>query len=197
MDLDVKLKDGYYFQIDNDTDPMDPRDYDFQDQWCKMVCFHTKYSLGDKHDYDKNDYDSWSELADEIENRENPICMLPVYIYDHSGIRISTEPFGCKWDSGQVGFIYATTKTIDGMGMSPDKNEDWNDFQDRLIERLKADIRIYDLYVSGQVYCLQIFDKDDEVEESISGFFGSNWSDNGVMDYIKPYMEEAETVGDL
>lgn len=197
MDLDVKLKDGYYFQIDNDTDPMDPRDYDFQDQWCKMVCFHNKYSLGDKHNYDKNDYNSWSELADEIESRENPICMLPVYMYDHSGIRISTEPFGCKWDSGQIGFIYATTRTIDGMGLSPKKNEDWNDFQDRLTDMLKSDIKTYDLYVSGQVYCLNIYNEDDDLEESMSGFFGSNWSDNGVMDYIKPYMEEAETVGDL
>jgi hypothetical protein len=32
--------------------------------------------------------------------------MLPIYMYDHSGITISYKPFSCPWDSGQVGWIF-------------------------------------------------------------------------------------------
>ncbi len=33
-------------------------------------------------------------------------CILPVYLYDHSGITINTVPYSCRWDSGQIGWIY-------------------------------------------------------------------------------------------
>jgi hypothetical protein len=32
--------------------------------------------------------------------------ILPLYLYDHSGISMNTSGFSCGWDSGQVGFIY-------------------------------------------------------------------------------------------
>jgi hypothetical protein len=35
-----------------------------------------------------------------------------LYLYDHGGITISTGPFSCPRDSGQVGFIYASHKQI-------------------------------------------------------------------------------------
>lgn len=38
--------------------------------------------------------------------------ILPLYLYDHSGITISTGPFSCPWDSGQVGWIYAPKDTF-------------------------------------------------------------------------------------
>ena len=34
--------------------------------------------------------------------------MLPLYLYDHSGITMNTTGFSCPWDSGQVGWIYAS-----------------------------------------------------------------------------------------
>lgn len=33
------------------------------------------------------------------------VC-LPLYMYEHSGQTVSTQPFNCPWDSGQVGWIY-------------------------------------------------------------------------------------------
>ena len=38
--------------------------------------------------------------------------MLPLYLYDHSGITMSISPFSCPWDSGQVGWIYCTPDAI-------------------------------------------------------------------------------------
>lgn len=34
--------------------------------------------------------------------------VLPLYLYDHSGITMNTTGFSCPWDSGQVGWIYAS-----------------------------------------------------------------------------------------
>ena len=64
--------------------------------------------------WDRCRYNFGHETADrdtllEISNDPNNI-VLPVYLYDHSGIRISTSPFSCPWDSGQVGVIYCTKK---------------------------------------------------------------------------------------
>lgn len=39
------------------------------------------------------------------------VC-LPVYKYTHGGIEYSTEPFGCPFDSGLVGFIYVSKEDI-------------------------------------------------------------------------------------
>ena len=48
--------------------------------------------------------------------------ILPLYLYDHSGITISTRPFSCPWDSGQVGWIYASKDTFREMtGNSEDE----------------------------------------------------------------------------
>jgi len=45
--------------------------------------------------------------------------ILPLYLYDHGGITMSTGAFSCPWDSGQVGWIYAPKKTfIDETGYS-------------------------------------------------------------------------------
>jgi hypothetical protein len=66
----------------------------------KMVCWHRRYSLGDDHQFD-----SPSDFLDSIKGKD--VVLLPLYLYDHSGLTMSTTPFSCPWDSGQVGFIYA------------------------------------------------------------------------------------------
>ena len=46
------------------------------------------------------------DLRDIVEDLDKYI-ILPLFLYDHSGITMSTGPFSCPWDSGQVGWIYA------------------------------------------------------------------------------------------
>ena len=40
------------------------------------------------------------------------VFYLPLYLYDHSGITMNTGGFSCSWDSGQMGWIYATKEDI-------------------------------------------------------------------------------------
>lgn len=51
------------------------------------------------------------ELQDILDSLDKYI-ILPLFLYDHSGITISTGPFSCPWDSGQVGWIYAEKKKL-------------------------------------------------------------------------------------
>lgn len=95
-------KDGFKLEILHDEDAESPREWD---NLGTMVCWHSRYNLGDKHNYIDSD-----DFKEEI-NDSNSI-ILPLYLYDHSGITISTGPFSCSWDSGQVGYIYVTFEKI-------------------------------------------------------------------------------------
>lgn len=180
-----------------DTMAESPRSADYQTNVTKMVCWHSRYNLGDKHDYrEPRDFAAAmvekylkpqdvframanGELADfrlindeyngyylveskvgfgnrahwermdwnvsrDFEVMENEdatfdlesdvldncwpaemlrmcekygeVAVLPLYLYDHSGISMSTGSFvgraqHAEWDSGQVGYIYMDKKT--------------------------------------------------------------------------------------
>jgi len=75
-----------------------------QDNLGTMVCFHRRYLLGDKHNLSAQEAIKRSESPDYLS--------LPLYLYDHSGLSMSTTEFSCPWDSGQVGFILVHKKKI-------------------------------------------------------------------------------------
>jgi hypothetical protein len=106
----------FELEIVQDTDPESPRTWD---NLGTMVCFHKRYELGDKTDYRTEDYDSWEELKEGIIKNEGEVVILPLYLYDHSGITISTSSFDCRWDSGCVGFICVSKDKIREEGIDP------------------------------------------------------------------------------
>ena len=62
-----------------------------------------------------------NELYDLVRATDKYV-ILPLYLYDHSGITISTGPFSCPWDSGQVGWIKAPKDTFrNATGYSEDE----------------------------------------------------------------------------
>lgn len=108
---------------------------------------------------------------------------LPLYLYDHSGITISTSPFSCPWDSGQVGIIYITKKKIvEEYGWKKlGKNK-----RKKIIEYLVNEVECYDQYLTGDVYGFRAIELDedgDELEEldSCWGYFGRDWKENGLL----------------
>jgi len=70
----------------------------------------------------------WEMVEEELSSGEflgiveylGKYVILPLYLYDHGGITMSTNPFSCPWDDGgQVGWIYASKqKFIDETGYS-------------------------------------------------------------------------------
>ena len=80
----------------------------------------------------------------------------------YSGLAMNTTGFGCGWDSGQMGFIYATKETIEMTGVAPENVEAG------LIEEVKT----YSQFLSGDVWGYVIKDSDGSVLDSCCSFYG-------------------------
>ena len=79
--------------IEHDETAESPREWD---NLGVMAAFHGRYSLGDtNHGFRHTDYSGWNEMKADI-IRKNPGCViLPLYLYDHSGITMNTTGFSC------------------------------------------------------------------------------------------------------
>ena len=165
-------------KVVHDSSADSPRSWD---NLGKMICFHGRYDLGDKHNYNADDYSGWGEMEKAIIKEENPAVILPLYMYDHSGISISTSPFGCRWDSGQIGFVLVSKKQaleeFGGVRVSSKKKV-------KIESIIEAEVETYTQYVEGEVYGFQIIDEDNEVIDSCYGFYGTDFATNGMLDYI-------------
>lgn len=168
-----------------DESPINPRK---DDNLGTMVCFHRRYSLGDKHDYDSNDYKGWDEMKKDIIKNENVGVILPLYLYDHGGITISTSPFSCNWDSGQIGFIFISKKKMleEYGGKIVTKK-----LKEKVEGYLKSEVEVYDKYIRGEVYGVRVFEKEldedgDDVEiHSCFGFYSEESAIEEGMAYVE------------
>jgi len=160
------LTNGYTIGISQDENPRDPRE---DDNMSKMICFHRRYNLGDKHDYKLNYQNDLNELEKELIKAEKPVVILPVYIYEHSGITLSTTPFSCRWDSGQIGFILVSRETVL-------KEYKVKRITEKIREKVKkimlAELESYDSYLQGDVKRYTVQDQEGEEVDSCSGFIG-------------------------
>lgn len=155
-----------------------------------MVCFHSRYNLGDKHDFSyPQEFSTWWD------KQPGNGVLIDLYLYDHSGITMSTQPFSCPWDSGQVGWIYATVEDIKAgfMNESVQKTDDPytiikesipESFRDRAKECLLSEVTTYDQYITGDVYGFVLENQDGNDEDSCWGFFGSDWKNNGLLEHV-------------
>ncbi len=94
------------------------------------------------------------------------MVILPLYLYDHSGITMNTCGFSCPWDSGQVGWIYADKRRIEAEygKVTPETVE-------KACQVLEGEVKSYDYFLTGQCYGFQLFREDVEVD-SCWGFLG-------------------------
>lgn len=147
---------------------------------------------------------------------------LPLWLYDHSGISISCGErrgqYADVWDSGQVGWIIVLKKdvindlseyvldengnriTVEhkhegapstwGYLTKPLTEETW---RKRAVEHMEEDVRIYDQYLTGDIYVYTLYsadpvgddeDPDWTEEDSCGGFFGSDIRASGMADTV-------------
>jgi hypothetical protein len=113
--------------------------------------------------------------------------VMPLYLYDHSGQTISTKPFGCRWDSGQVGFIYVSRKKLleEYGGKKVTKK-----MLETATKVLLAEVEVYDHYIRGDVYGFKEYDADGKEVDSCYGFYGEDDPNkNGMADYFSAPIE--------
>lgn len=166
-----------------------------------MVCFHNRYELGDKHEF---------KDPEEFESKcgSGLLITLSLYLYDHSGISMSTGreyPFNCPWDSGQVGWIYCTMKDI-----IKEYGKATQEEVDRARAAMQAEVEVYNQFLTGDVYgfVIEKFHKCDECGneewesvDSCWGFYGFDVEKSGMLDHVdKEYhtmLKAVEEVSDV
>ena len=162
-----------------DEYPSDPREWD---NLGTMAFFHRRYNLGDKHGFNE------PEDLHEFMN-ENKMVYLPVYMYDHSGIGLSTDnsryPFNCPWDSGMLGYIYVTYEQVR-------EEFGWKNLTKERIQKIRSHLQneldVYSQYLEGRAYGYHLICKDcGEELDTCWGFYGENWKGNGLLDYAEGF----------
>ena len=133
-----------------------------------------------------------------IDERLLDLVFLPLNVYEHSGITMSTGcgyPFNDRWDAGQVGWVYAWKADAIKWGF---KEETW---REQTEEALIAEVNEFDAYLTGSYYCLaleKLISEDDleawAIVDSICGIEG-DYIRQAVVDYFGvEYAELAEAI---
>lgn len=109
---------------------------------------------------------------------EKEVIWLSVYLYDHSGLALSTAPFSCAWDSGQLGFIYETRAAIrEEFAVKRISAK----LEERVCARLRAEIEELSSWANGEVYRLVI----PELDIDYGGFFGFDHETSGLLPHAR------------
>ncbi len=165
-------KGDEYLRVEVDEDPINWRE-EGDAHVGTMVCWHKRYILGDEQPSESPEDYREGLPKDRIE--------LPLYLYDHSGITISTGAFSCPWDSGQVGFIYTTPERMKELGVDAAKAEEY----------LRSEVEQYDHFLTGNIYGFTCFKKvtcgecggtKEEETDSCWGFYGYDHKRSGLFD---------------
>lgn len=199
----VSVKDPYMLVVQPDDFFINPRELD--EPSSRMICFHSRYALGDRHEFrDKDDFlhklfveaagggESGEEQYDRTieaiwEKHKNAVSIparevddallevikqknvvLPLYLYDHSGLYMRTTDFGDPWDSGQVGWIYISgedaLKTFGAAEMT-------DEIRQQTEAMLRDEVALYDSYLCGECYGYELY-KNGVLSDSCWGFIG-------------------------
>src|SRR5690606_27803160 len=110
------------------------------------------------------------------------VVHLPIYLYDHSGLALSTKDFGDRWDSGCVGAVFVSHDKI---------RAEFGDVSPETIAQaeqvLRGEVEEMHEYVSGNAFGMRlttISGSGETEQEEVWGFLGSDPRTNGMFDNI-------------
>lgn len=204
--------ENYIVEIQQDDEPWNPRT-DCDGNIVQMICWHPRHCLGDKHSYaspnefldhlmklynadiDENDMDDMTIAEKVAEIQTNPdIVMMPLYIYDHSGIalHVGAPGDGCDhWDTSMIGWAVIEKKDVLKIGITEDH---WN--AEFIEKAIRNEVEVYRQYLEGEAVGYTLYEENDDDEpeeiESCWGFFGYDVMRNGIADSILGLCEAIE-----
>ena len=206
--------------IEQDEFSDDPRSWD---NIGTMLCCHRDYRLGDCNNNKETElqlaeicrkYGKSDEEIDEMTFAEevqfildqDDVCGLPLWLYDHSGISISTGSV-CSWDSSFVGLIFVE-KDFYLAQMCLKDEVDW---KAKAKQTLEGEVKIYNDFLEGNVYQWTLYeptvvirqsmdgkelsceiDEEGEMVDSMSGFYNPTLED--VEEYFDFEIAEIEEI---
>ena len=179
---------GYLVEVDYDTFADDPR------EWCdnlgKWVCTHKRYSLPNEINLNFPFWGSWQEIEKHLAKRFDYV--IPLYMYDHSGLSFNLggrSPYWQhgSWDAGQVGFVVANKSDVRAwFGVKKITKK----IEEQFFNTLQSEVEDYEAYANGEIYTVSITDEaDGELIDCCSGFYS-------VAEALQSGRETAEGYGD-
>lgn len=127
-------------------------------------------SLAGEIDFEvyKNRHGTYRKAIDDniLDFLSDSYAVLPLYLYDHSGITINTTGFSCPWDSCQIGWIYVSHEDI---------KKEYGALTPETVQKaenlLRSEVKEYNYYLTGQCYGFRLYENGKEID-SCWGFLG-------------------------
>ena len=160
----IKYK-GYTIKIIQDCDVESPREWD---NFSTFTFFHSRYRFGDKHNYSPDDFQ-------EFMNEHQDYPFVPVYMYEHGNICLSTSSFNDRWDSGLLGFAWASPEQV--------QHEFGGDMR-KAIDCIRGEVATYSSFLEGDVWCYMIMDSDGNCVQSCGGMYGQDYCVSEAKDMV-------------
>lgn len=197
MDLYEQIEyKGHSINIYYDSSPESPR------EWDNLGTFYTTHRRYrpekefDEHFRREEVFDRYGDFSDSFEKK---YIALKIYLYDHSGLTVSSEPFSCPWDSGLFGIVAVSIEKVK-------KEFGWKVLtatrRKKIEGYLQGEIDTYNHYLCGEVYGFRITptgDKDN-VLESCWGYYGKSGLEQleeecrNTIDYLIAEQKEQEHI---
>jgi len=175
----------YTYKIEQDQVDESPRTA--WDNLGTMLCAHRRYDLGDIKESKEipwEDFNSLEEVKNHIEKEYDAAVILPLYLYDHSGLTISTSEFHDRWDSGVVGFIVVSKEKVR-------KEYSVKRISKKTLETvksvLKSEVETYNQHLIGDVYGYRILDDNHNEIESLWGIYGYQEAEGEAKSQVDYY----------
>lgn len=152
---------GYRVDITLDYDPENPR------EWSNISKFYIPRP--------PRNCSSWSELSDDkaLEISGEVVIKVPLFVLDHSGYAISTEPFNDPWDSWHCGFAYVTSKSMREFFSDEERRENYGKCLAKAKEMVNKEVEIFNKYLNSEVYCYEIYDKNENFVDGCCGYYST------------------------
>jgi len=156
----------------------DPRECYKECNYGHLYTWTKRNNYGDEHDIDADDFDGWKSIKAYLIEAFKSVIILPVYMFKHTGIALSTAPFGDPWDSGQIGFIWCDEEDVKKGGLEI-TSESLGIVEGCLV----GEVATYSDYLNGSVFWFKLIDvaSGDELETS-GGYYGVDFKENGLLD---------------
>jgi len=175
-------RNGFTVTISYDPDCPSPRDD--ESPGARLALFHRRYTFPDDAGLDRDNYESWADMAAHLRSDHGALYLMAVYMIDHSGLAFRTvepdagNPFfedPGQWDSGIVGFGYVTAET-----WKETDGTEWAGSEEQLArarQLIRSDVEQYGMYVNGECYSYVITDEyGEQVDDGCcNGIIGMEW----------------------
>lgn len=186
-------KDKWELKISYDEFTDSPRNWDNLGTICvSRACRYVDNEATALSDSDVLEWCNAEKDKKALENRG--YIVLPLSVYDHSGVSIYIGGKCDPWDSSQIGWYIVSREDVR-------KEYGVKRISHKLLEKVKNildnEVRTFNHYINGEVYTFTLKHNDEEVD-SCGGFYEDDNEHNGFIrdmyDYFPKEFTNAFTV---